>query len=135
MENNIEIVQDAYNKFGTGDIAGLLENCSEDINWQTPEIENAAFTGKRRGHAEVGEFFAQLDAAEEFSKFEPTEFIAQGDRVVVLGKSAVTVRETGKSYETDWVHVFSVKDGKITGFLEFFDNAAANRAHQKATSA
>ena len=135
MENNVQIVQDAYNKFGAGDIAGLLANCSEDINWKTPEIENATFSGERRGHAEVGEFFAELDAEEEFSNFEPLEFIAQGDRVVVLGKLAVTVRETGKSYESDWVHIFTVKDGKITDFLEFFDNAAANRAYQKSAVA
>jgi uncharacterized protein len=135
MEDNVKIVQDAYGKFATGDIAGLLGNCAEDVDWQTPEVENATFGGKCRGHAQVGEFFAGMDAAQEISKFEPTEFIAQGDRVVVLGKFAANVRETGKSYESDWVHVFTVKDGKITNFDEFFDNAAATRAFQKATTA
>jgi ketosteroid isomerase-like protein len=75
-----------------------------------------------------------MDAAEETTKFEPKEFIAQGDRVVALGTYAATVRETGRSYETDWVHVFTVKDGKITSFNEFFDSAAASRAFQKATT-
>ena len=135
MEENIQIVQDSYNKFADGDVAGILANCSEDVAWETPEIENAPFSGKRRGHSGVGEFFAQLDASEEFSRFEPMEFIAQNNRVVVLGKSAVTVRETGNSYESDWVHIFKIEDGKITDFLEFFDNAAAARAHQKATNA
>ncbi len=135
MENNIQIIQNAYNKFATGDIPGLLGLCSEDINWETPEIENATFGGKHRGHAEVGEFFAGMNAAEETTKFEPMEFIAQGDRVVVLGKYGATVRETGRSYESDWVHVFTVKDRKITSFNEFFDNALASRAFQKATTA
>jgi len=135
MEDNIQVVQDAYNRFTTGDIPGLLGICSEDVNWETPEIENASFGGKRQGPAEVGEFFAGLVAAEDITKFEPTEFIAQGDRVVVLGKYGATVKETGRSYETEWVHIFTVKDGKILSFVEFFDNALASRAFQKATTA
>ena len=132
---NTEIVQNAYGKFGTGDIAGLLELCSADIHWQTPEIENANFGGKRHGHAEVGEFFGALVADEDMTLFEPMEFISEGDKVVVLGRSASTVKSTGKKYETDWVHIFTVKDEKITSFIEFFDNAAATRAFQKSTNA
>lgn len=135
MENNIQIVKDAYNKFSTGDIPGLLNHLSGDVLWQTPEIENAQFGGTRHGHAGAGEFFSLLEQSEEFTKFEPAEFIAQGNRIVVLGKYGATVRETGRSYETDWVHVFTVKDNKITSFTEFFDNALATRAFQKATSA
>ena len=60
--SNTEIVQDAYGKFGSGDIAGLVGLCSEDIHWQTPEIENASFGGKCQGHAAVGEFFGALVA-------------------------------------------------------------------------
>lgn len=135
MEENVQVVKDSYDKFGNGDVEGILANCAEDVAWDTPEIENASFGGKRQGRDQVGDFSAQLDAAEETTKFEPTEFIAQGDRVVVLGKYGATVRETGRSYESDWVHVFTVKDGKITSFQEFFDNALASRAFQKSTTA
>jgi ketosteroid isomerase-like protein len=135
MENNVQVVQDAYGKFTSGDIEGLLNLLSEDVHWQTPEIENAPFGGTRRGLDGVGEFFASLAESEETTRFEPTEFIAQGDRVVVLGKYGATVRETGRSYESDWVHVFTVRDGKILNFVEFFDNALASRAFQKAVTA
>ena len=135
MEENVQIVQDCYNKFAGGDIEGLLANCSEEIDWNTPEIENASFGGKRRGHAEVAGFFTGMNAEEEVLKFEPKEFIAQGDRVVALGTYGAKVKETGRSYESDWVHVFTVKDGKITSFDEFFDSAAASRAFQKSTTA
>lgn len=135
MENNIQIVQESYSRFTSGDIPGLLNLLADDILWETPEIENAPFAGARRGLEEVGEFFALLNETEETTLFEPTEFIAQGDRVVALGKYGATVRETGRSYETDWVHVFTVEDGKIQSFTEFFDNALASRAFQKATTA
>lgn len=133
--NNTEIVQKGYEYFGNGDIPGLLALFSDDIEWEVPEIENAPFAGSRTGIASVGEFFTQLDAAEDITRFEPLEFIAEGDKVVVLGESAATVRETGKIYETDWVHVFHLRDGKIAGFHEFFDNAAATRAFQKTAAA
>ena len=132
---NTEIVQKGYECFGTGDIEGLLSLFSEDITWSIPEIENAPFAGKRTGTASVGQFFTQLAEAEDITRFEPLEFIAEGDKVVVLGYSKATVRSTGKSYETDWVHVFHLHDGKVTEFKELFDNAAATRAFQKSAAA
>jgi len=133
--NNTEIVQSGYEFFGNGDIEGLLTLFSDDITWTVPEIENAPFAGTRSGAASVAEFFTQLAEAEDITRFEPLEFIAEGDKVVVLGESAATVRTTGKSYETDWVHVFHLHDGKVTEFTEFFDNAAATRAFQKSAAA
>jgi ketosteroid isomerase-like protein len=133
--NNTQIVQEGYAKFGSGDIEGLLNLFSDDIEWTTPIVEGASFTGTRNGRDSVAEFFGMLDESEEFSSFEPQEFIAQGDKVVVLGKYAGTVKPTGRNFESDWVHIFTVKDGKVTSFKEFFDSAAMTRAYQKATNA
>jgi ketosteroid isomerase-like protein len=134
-ETNKQLVKQGYERFGTGDIQGLLELFADDIQWTVPAIENAAFAGSRSGKASVAQFFTQLTEGEEITEFAPTEFIAEGDKVVVIGKSAATVRSTGRSYSTQWVHIFTVRDGKIAEFLEVFDNAAATRAFQKAASA
>jgi ketosteroid isomerase-like protein len=133
--SNIKLVQQGYEKFGAGDIPGLLSLFWEGIQWQTPKVENAAFTGDRDGLDSVSEFFAQMIDAEEFTRFEPLEFIAQDDKVVVLGEFAGTVKETGRSYETEWVHLFHIRDDKIVSFKEFLDSAAMAKAFQKATSA
>ena len=133
--NNTEIVQKGYECFGNGDIAGLLALFSDDIRWSIPEIENAAFAGSRQGKPAVAEFFRLLNEGEDITKFAPAEFLADGDKVVVLGETTATVRSTGKTYSTDWVHIFTVADGKVTNFLEFFDNAAATRAFQKTLAA
>jgi uncharacterized protein len=134
-ETNTKTVRQGYEKFGSGDIAGLLSLFADDIQWTVPAIENAAFAGSRKGRDSVAEFFGQLNEAEEITRFEPNEFIAQGDTVVVLGKSSATVRGTGRKYDTDWVHVFKLRDGKVASFAEFFDNAAATRAFQKGVTA
>ena len=133
--NNIETVKKAYELFGAGDIDGLLSLNSDDISWTIPTIENVPFSGSRTGKPAVAEFFTQLADAEEFTHFAPTEFIADGDRVVALGSSKGRVKSTGNQFATDWVHVFTVKDGKITSFLEFFDSAAMTRAYQKTAAA
>ena len=134
-EKNLEVVRKGYEHFANGDIEGLLSLFTDDISWKTPEIENAQFAGSRHGRESVAEFFGLLNDAEEFSRFEPLEYIAQDDKVVVLGESASTVKTTGNSYETDWVHIFHLRDGKVAEFHEFFDNAAANRAFRKTSAA
>jgi uncharacterized protein len=132
---NTDIVESGYEKFASGDIAGLLKLFADNILWQVPEVENAPFGGRREGHEAVAEFFKQLSENETFSRFEPLEFIAQNDKVVVIGETAATVTSTRRSYETPWVHIFHLRDGKVTEFQEFFDTAAATKAFQKTVAA
>lgn len=134
-EANTDTVRHAYERFGLGDISGLLEFLSEDVAFLVPEIENSPYGGIWSGKKEVEKFFELLNFSEEITDFEAREFIAQGDRVVVLGRSTSTVRSTGRHYSTEWVHVHTVKDNMITSSTEFFDTAAALRAFQKVTRA
>lgn len=134
-QQNIETVKRGYEAFNSGDIPALLDLFAEDITWRAPRIEGAPYTGSYDGREAVGDFFSTLDEAEEFSNFEPREFIAQDEKVVVLGSMTATVKDTNREYSSDWVHIFTMRDGKVAGFLEFFDNAAASKAFQKAATA
>ena len=82
---NRQFVEQAYANFKAGDIPTLLQSLSEDVTWQLPEIENVPFAGKRQGRGAVGEFFSTLASLQDARSFEEREFIAQGDKVVVLG--------------------------------------------------
>lgn len=135
IDANIAIVQDGYAKFGSGDIPGLISLFTDDADWSVPSFENSPMGGSYHGHDEIAKFFGLLGESEDITRFEPLEFVAQNDKVVVLGELAATVTSTGKSYETDWVHVFHVRDGKIAGFAEFFDSAAAEKAFSKTATA
>lgn len=134
-EANTEAVRRCYDLYRNGDISGLMLSLSEDVELTVPEIENSPYGGIWYGRQEVGKYFEILDLAEEITDFEPREFIAQNDRVVVLGRSTATVRSTGRHYSTEWVHVYTVRDEMITSLVEFFDTAAALRAFQKVTTA
>lgn len=134
-DQNTAIVQQAYTNFKTGDIPGLLDLLSDEVTWELPEIEGVAITGKRNGRDGVKEFFATLAREQEVVEFEPSEFVAQDDKVVSLGHYEWRVKDTGRNFASYFAHVFTVRDGKITGFREFMDSAAVASAYRKAMSA
>jgi uncharacterized protein len=127
---NVNVVKQCYDAFKKGDIASLKSYFAEDISWELPDVPGAPFTGRRHGSARVMEFFEQMSAAQDVNVFEPMEFIAQGPRVVVLGHYGFTVRATGKRYASDWAHIFTVRDGKITALREFLDSHVAEAAYR-----
>jgi ketosteroid isomerase-like protein len=125
-------VQQAYQHFKNGDIQSVLGLLSEDVEWTQFEfeIEGVPFSGTRRGSERVDEFFSQVFDTEEVLHFEPRELIAQGDKVVALGHYAWRVKSTAREYETDFVHVFSVRDGKVARYQEFMDTAVVGAAYR-----
>lgn len=129
-QENTQVVQQAYQNFKTGDIKALIGLMTEDVSWQLPETENVPFAGKRRGQGEVGQFFATLADVQDVVRFEPQEFIAQGDKVIALGQYTWRVKVSGREYGSDWAHVFTIRDGKISGFNEYMDTAAATNAYK-----
>ena len=127
---NRQLVEQAYANFKASDIPKLLQSMSEDITWQLPEVENVPFSGKRRGRGAIGEFFSTLASLQDARSFEPREFIAEGDKVVVLGHYAWQVKANGRTYESDFAHVFTVRGGQIVAFHEYTDSAAAAKAYR-----
>jgi uncharacterized protein len=134
-QDKTAIVQQAYNNFKTGNIQGLLDQMSDDVTWQLPEIEGVPLAGKRTGRDGVSDFFATLARDQDVIEFEPREFVAQGDKVISLGHYKWRVKASDREYASDFVHVFTVRDGKIAGFREHFDTAVVAAAYQKAMSA
>jgi ketosteroid isomerase-like protein len=123
-----QLVEQAYANFKAGDIQTLMQSMSQDITWQLPEVENVPFSGKRQGRGAVGEFFSMLASVQDARSFEPREFIAQGDKVVALGHYVWQVKANGRTYESDFAHVFTVRGDKIVAFHEYTDSAAAAKA-------
>ena len=132
QEENKRVAERLYETFNSGDVEGFLNTFSENASWNSPNIENLPLETTFIGRDNIGKFLTEIDKYEEFLKIEPTEFIAQGDRVVVLGELQVRSKLTDKQYNSGFVHIIEVKDGKAISFLEYFDNAAAGRAHSAA---
>lgn len=127
---NTQVVQDAYAAFGRGDVQALLAQLDDSITWQpvTGAGTHVPTAGLRKGKAAVGEFFKTLAQSITFSAFEPREFVAQGDKVVALGHYSGKSISTGRTFDADWVMIFTVKNGKVVDFKEFTDSAQLNAA-------
>jgi len=128
-QENTKIARQAYEYFNSGNIESLLGLYTDDAQWETPEVKNMPQSGKRSGLAGIREFMSLVNENLEALKFEPRDFIAQDDKVVILGDYRWRVKATGKEYASDWVHVCTFKDGKVTSFKEYHDTAAARDAH------
>jgi ketosteroid isomerase-like protein len=129
-EQNIQVVKDAYAAFGRGDVNGILALLDDSVEWEGVKGTEgvAPHAGIRRGKLAVAEFFRTLATTLDFQLFEPREFVAQGDAVVVIGRYKATVKSTNRSSESDWVMVFNLRNGTVTRFREFTDSAAIVRS-------
>jgi uncharacterized protein len=130
-QQNTQTVQAGYELFGKGDIPNLLKLYTDDVEFVIPGASQAIpYAGIYRGKEAVATFFTKLHEAMEFERFEPVEFIAQGDKLVALGYAKGQVRATGHSEEEEWAHVFQLRDGKVSRFQVYTDTAAVAQAFQ-----
>ena len=121
---NVDVVQRFYGAFGQGDIPATLDLLADDVEWtfQAPTV--IPFAGTRRGREGVVEFFSLVGETLEFQQFEPREFVRQGDTVVVVGYERNLIKPTGRTFEQEWAHVYTLRDGKIAKH-QGFENTAA----------
>lgn len=129
-EQNKQLIAKGYELFGKGDIDALLATYADNIEWSSPEVDNVPFSGSYHGKEEVRQFFTDLENALTPLEFTPREMIAEGDKVVVLGHEAWSVRANNRRMEGDWVHVFTIRDGLVVAFQDYPHTASSLAAFQ-----
>ena len=128
---NITLVQSLYAAFGRGDIATIVGAMAPDATWEVvgnPKDHPAL--GLRKGPKGVQEFFRTIADSQDVVSFTPRDAHAAGDMVFSFGHYAWKMRKTGKPVASDWVHVFTIKNGKVTAFREFTDTAQFAEAYR-----
>jgi ketosteroid isomerase-like protein len=132
IEKNIQIVKDFFAAIGEGDRDRLQALVAEDIEWIVPG-EGWPLAGTHRGHAGVADVQRKASEQLETTYPKPPEFIAQGDRVMVVGLATGTIKATGKSFKDEWVFDMTVRDGKVARLKEYIDTQALARASRTGT--
>jgi uncharacterized protein len=128
---NVELVQGLYAAFGRGEIGTITKAMAPGSTWEVVgRASDFPTLGPRRGADGVQSFFEDVGQHLTFSEFSPQEFHAVDDKVFVLGRYAMTVKKTGKPLSSDWIHVFTIRDGKVAAFREFTDTAQAAEAYR-----
>ena len=116
MEQSKQLVAGMYEAFGRGDLEAVLNGLADDVEWNLPGA--APYAGVRQGRGAVREFFMELIMAGKIEMFEVDAVIAEGARVVVLGRERFTPMKTGRTFEQHWAHAYTVREGKVaTAYL------------------
>ena len=124
-QENKQLAINGYQMFLKGNIEGILDMCTDDVEWTSVDLPGVPFAGAFHGKTGVMDFFQKLSSAVEFLDYQPHTFIADEDKVAVSGVSTARVRATGATYDDIWVHIFTMKNGKTVRFEQFHNTAAA----------
>lgn len=124
IAQNLAAVENHFHSEALSDVAAALETFTDDVIWDAPAPNglNRSFTGKEA----VEENYRQLWASMRNVKFQPLQRFATEDRVV--DDSSVTFEvakdgywhfPVGSTVEMRLVHIFEMRDGKISREIVF----------------
>jgi uncharacterized protein len=129
IEENVQIVKDFFAAIGRSDKEDLLALVAEDIEWIIPG-EGWPLAGTHRGRAGLADVLQKASEEVETTYPAPPEYVAQGDRVLVVGVATGKIKATNRTFKDDWVFAITVRDGKLTKIQEYIDTQALARASQ-----
>jgi ketosteroid isomerase-like protein len=125
MSDNKTIVQALYAAFGRGDVPFILANLDDSVEWvSTCSSDAIPWGGARHGQQGALSYFEAVGGNLDFEVFEPRQFAGDGELVFVRGRTRAKVKSTGRNFDSEWVHVFTLADGRVKRFQEFPDTAA-----------
>jgi ketosteroid isomerase-like protein len=131
-QESLQVVKNFFAAMG-GDKEKLLALAAEEIEWIIPG-EDWPLAGTHRGHAGLANVLQKASEEIEMSYPEPPEFVAQGERVFVIGVATGKMKATNKTFKDDWVFDITVRNGKLTIIREYIDTQALARASEMPAS-
>ena len=116
-ERNIEVVKKGIEAFSSADIETMMSLFDDNIEWIQPG--DSAISGTYHGKQELAELLAKM--GEKQTSVSTSRFLADGDLVVVLGRSTVA----GET--TDQAQAITVRNGKAVHVQSYADTATQER--------
>lgn len=124
MATPTEVIQQAYAAFGRRDIPAIIDMLTDDVDWRFHASGDIPYGGRYTGKQQVQAWFGTLAESDDIQQFEPREFLAGPNHVTVIGWEQVRPLPDGKVFESDWVHVFTLKGDKVSRWIGTADTAA-----------
>lgn len=124
MPTNRELVQSLYDAFARGDAATVLGAFDPGIVWM--EAENIPYADRNPyvGPQQVAEgVFGRLMTEWIGFTVHPETIVADGDTVVALGRYRGAFKRTGRALDSQFAHVWTVRDGRVVRFQQYADTA------------
>jgi ketosteroid isomerase-like protein len=121
---NIGLIQSLYAAFGRGDIAAVMASTTADVVWGLDgRPTDMPFLRRFKGPAGVEEFFKVLAEVHDITSFTPEEFYADADKVFVIGRYSWVMKPSGRAGSSDWLHVWTIRNGKVAAMRSLNDTA------------
>ena len=130
---NVAVLTDAYRHWSESLGATADEwmaICDENIQFGSlaEGPQGAKYLGSHHGRESLKDYFGGLTQDWEMMEFVVEHFVAQDDRVVMLGRCAWRYKKTGKYVWTPKADSWRFKDGKAVEFFEYYDTAQVREA-------
>ena len=124
----VETTQALFERFGSGDIPGILALLDPAIviDFYGPEV--IPYAGHYSGLEEAQRFFETVLSSVDIHVFEPEFMFSEDGKVAVKGHLHLTARATGRDIRSDFAHIIEVKNGKWVHFCDFMNTVEAAAA-------
>jgi ketosteroid isomerase-like protein len=114
-QSDVDLIRATYDSFARGDIAAVMANFAEDIDWHAPDVLPHGM--EVRGREAVGTFFAGLGAQWSDFGLEIDDLVEA--QSAVLGRGRASGKLNGIATGYGFVHAFTIRDGKVVRFDEY----------------
>jgi ketosteroid isomerase-like protein len=127
---NIRIIDGLYKAFAEGDIPSVMEAMDKEIIWNEAEGNAYADGNPYIGpEAILNGVFARVGAEHEYFKLEDIQLHEMSNnKVLATLRYDAKFKETGKTYNAQVAHLWTLKDGKISAFQQYVDTKKLNDA-------
>ena len=124
----MEVARRTYEALNRRDIDAWLELFHADVEaHELPTIPDAAPV--YRGHDDLRKWFEMMENVwTEESHYEPEEFTAAGEFVLVAVRALARGRGSGAPVEVSFFQVFEMRDGKVQRLWNYSDEQEALEA-------
>jgi len=120
-QDNVDVVQGAWDAFGRGDIDAVLEAIAPSAETRLPE--SLPWGGTYAGPDGFRDFLTKLgDSWDQFSATPQKVLGADDNHVVVLAKTKGRTK-AGATIEGETIWIYQLRDGKIADAESFGDTA------------
>ena len=115
----LDTVRRMFAAFRVGDIDAVLDTVAPDTHWTYIGANPKPTKGDLVGKAGVRRFFEGILRRLEITAFEASEFLLEGDTLVVFGGESGTVRATGEPFRNEWCQKYVVRANQIARMVEY----------------
>jgi ketosteroid isomerase-like protein len=131
--SNVATLKEAYRLWREtlgGSVDHWMGICDENIRFGSiaQGAPRVAYMTEYKARDELAQYFEGLKRDWEMIEFKPDHFVAQGDRVVMLGNCSWRSKRTGKVVTTPKADSWRFANGKAVEYYEYFDTAQVHAA-------